>query len=238
MFKNVQQTLGLVEGLSTSLVTLQISSPPLRRSVVIRLRPVRNGDVTATFVSCSRNFLLCSAVGGSGAFACAPEKIPAKLARMSDNKKDGDAPSTSPDAEGGEVISLDEVRRRLDEQMQKQAAESSSPQPPTSGDAPAAPANNFLAPVMAAIAQQLQGLAGPDGVVRLQGGTDQASREKTAAVLKGLGVGLGAALAEAFGKWADKIQIKVETTPPSDGKGDAGGKQPQPGATDPDKPQN
>lgn len=160
---------------------------------------------------------------------------------MSDNKKDGDAPT--PDAEGGEVISLDEVRRRLDEQMQKHAADTSTQSSAgagaASGDAAAAPANNFLAPVMAAIAQQLQGLAGPDGVVRLQGGTDQASREKTAAVLKGLGVGLGAALAEAFGKWADKIQIKVETTPPSSPSGggsDSNSKKPD--ATDPEKPQN
>lgn len=221
---------------STRFVTAQISSPLLRRSVVIRLRRVRNDDAAATFVSCSRNFLLCSVVRIADAFARAPDENPGKLAAMSDNKKDGDTPSTSPGAEGGEVISLDEVRRRLDEQMQKHAAETAAP--PTGSDAPAAaPANNFLAPVMAAIAQQLQGLAGPDGVVRLQGGTDQASREKTAAVLKGLGVGLGAALAEAFGKWADKIQIKVETTPPTaDGHSDGSGKKPE--STDPEKPQN
>ena len=127
---------------------------------------------------------------------------------MSENKQDGKPPSE----EGGEVISLEEVRRRLDEQMKKHPTE--NPVPTEAGPG----ANNFMAPVMAAIAQQLQGMAGPDGVVRLQGGTDQESREKTAAVLKGLGVGLGAALAEAFGKWADKIQIKVETKGPTNDK--------------------
>ncbi len=143
---------------------------------------------------------------------------------MSDNKQDDEAGK----GEGGEVISLDEVRKRLDEQMAKHNAET----PPPSAE-PTAAQNNFLAPVMAAIAQQLQGLAGPDGVVRLQGGADQASRDKTAAVLKGLGVGLGAALAEAFGKWADKIQIKVETTP--DAKPPSGDDK-KPG--DPNDPQN
>lgn len=145
---------------------------------------------------------------------------------MADNKNDGGS-------EGGEVISLEEVRRRLDEQMQKHAADNPDAKPTDGEAAPGAtPANNFLAPVMAAIAQQLQGLAGPDGVVRIQGGTDEASRQKTAAVLKGLGVGLGAALAEAFGKWADKIQIKVEAAPTTP---DAPAPAPN---DDPEKPQN
>lgn len=133
-----------------------------------------------------------------------------------DEKKDGDDAAT-----GGEVISLEEVRRRLDEQMQKSAAEQT--QKLNEGADPANPngtaVNNFLAPVMAAIAQQLQGMAGPDGVVRVDGNaSDAASKEKTAAVLKGLGIGLGAALAEAFGKWADKIQIKVDTSAPAPSK--------------------
>lgn len=147
---------------------------------------------------------------------------------MSDNKKDSDTPATKADDPGGEVISLEEVRRRLDEQMQKQAADNPPP-------APTPAQSNFLAPVMAALAQQLQGLAGPDGVVRLEGGSDQASREKTAAVLKGLGVGLGAALAEAFGKWADKIQIKVETKAPTDEppKTPPAGEPSKPGSGDP-----
>lgn len=80
----------------------------------------------------------------------------------------------------------------------------------------------FLKPVMAAIARELANVADPDGTVRV-GGTDEASRAKTAAVVKGLGMGLGQALAEAFGKWAEKIEtgqvqapagtVTVKTTP-------------------------
>jgi hypothetical protein len=57
---------------------------------------------------------------------------------------------------------------------------------------------------MAAVLKELAGLAGSDGQIKL-GGEDAASRAKTAAVLKGIGAGLGAALAEAFGKWAEKL---------------------------------
>jgi hypothetical protein len=63
----------------------------------------------------------------------------------------------------------------------------------------------FLKPVMAAIARELASVADADGVVRV-GGDDEASRVKTAAVVKGLGIGLGQALAEAFGKYAQKIE--------------------------------
>lgn len=106
--------------------------------------------------------------------------------------------------DGGEVVSLDEARRR---------AEANA-----GGDGDGAAAGDeakqrtvtlngaeFLKPVMAAIARELAGVADPDGTVRI-GGADEASRAKTAAVVKGLGVGLGQALAEAFGKWAEKIQ--------------------------------
>ena len=65
---------------------------------------------------------------------------------------------------------------------------------------------------MAAIARELAGVADPDGVVRV-GGSDEASRAKTAAVVKGLGIGLGQALAEAFGKYAQKIETGQATPP-------------------------
>jgi hypothetical protein len=64
---------------------------------------------------------------------------------------------------------------------------------------------NPLEPVVTAIAKELAKLADPDGVVRV-GGEDEASRARTAALVRGLGVGLGNALAEAFAKWAEKIQ--------------------------------
>ena len=70
----------------------------------------------------------------------------------------------------------------------------------------------FLKPVMAAIARELASVADPDGVVRV-GGTDEASRAKTAAVVKGLGIGLGQALADAFGKYAQKIETGQATPP-------------------------
>ena len=70
----------------------------------------------------------------------------------------------------------------------------------------------FLKPVMAAIARELANVADPDGVVRV-GGTDEASRAKTAAVVKGLGIGLGQALAEAFGKYAQKIETGQAAPP-------------------------
>ena len=112
-----------------------------------------------------------------------------------------------PKDEGGDVVSLDDAR--------KKAAEQSS-----DGDAAAAQTvtvngAEFLKPVMAAIARELASVADPDGTVRV-GGTDEASRAKTAAVVKGLGIGLGQALAEAFGKYAQKIE-SGQATPPVTG---------------------
>jgi hypothetical protein len=100
--------------------------------------------------------------------------------------KDGDG--------GGDVISLDDARKKAGE------SDTHQPQQTMTLDG-----GEFLKPVMAAIARELASVADPDGVVRV-GGTDEASRAKTAAVVKGLGVGLGQALAEAFGKWAQKIE--------------------------------
>ena len=107
--------------------------------------------------------------------------------------KDGDG--------GGEVISLDDAR--------KKAGETDTQQPQQTMTLDGA---EFLKPVMAAIARELASVADPDGTVRV-GGTDEASRAKTAAVVKGLGIGLGQALAEAFGKYAQKIETG-QVTPP------------------------
>ena len=104
---------------------------------------------------------------------------------------------------GGEVISLDDARKKAGESGEGQAEQ---PQTVTLNGA------EFLKPVMAAIARELASVADPDGTVRV-GGSDEASRAKTAAVVKGLGIGLGQALAEAFGKYAQKIETG-QVTPP------------------------
>ncbi len=120
-----------------------------------------------------------------------------------------------PKEPGGEVISLDDARQRAAEPTEGGGAPATEQSVTVNGA-------EFLKPVMAAIARELAGVADPDGTVRV-GGADEASRAKTAAVVKGLGVGLGQALAEAFGKWAEKIQTgqvpppKVDATvAPSD----------------------
>jgi hypothetical protein len=110
---------------------------------------------------------------------------------------------------GGEVISIDEARRKAEE-----TAAGGEPKLPVErtinlGSESGA---EFLKPVMAAIARELASVADPDGVVRV-GGTDEASRAKTAAVVKGLGIGLGQALAEAFGKYAQKIETGQAAPP-------------------------
>jgi hypothetical protein len=99
--------------------------------------------------------------------------------------------------EGGDVVSLDEARKRAEE---KQA----SAQPP----------NPVMQGIMAQIVGELAKLAGPDGKVELGGG-DDASRAKTAAVLRGIGAGLGAALADAFAKWAEKVTVTAEPGDPN-----------------------
>jgi hypothetical protein len=108
--------------------------------------------------------------------------------------------------DGGEVISLDDAR--------KKAGEAGGDAPEATGTQQTVTLNGaeFLKPVMAAIARELAGVADPDGSVRV-GGSDEASRAKTAAVVKGLGIGLGQALAEVFGKYAQKIETG-QVTPP------------------------
>src|SRR6185312_15486274 len=113
-----------------------------------------------------------------------------------------------PEDGGGEVISIDDTRKKAE--AAPEAAVGNAPAPGTSVTVDGA---EFLKPVMAAIARELASVADPDGVVRV-GGTDEASRAKTAAVVKGLGIGLGQALAEAFGKYAQKIETGQAAAPP------------------------
>jgi len=129
-----------------------------------------------------------------------------------------------PKEPGADVVSLDDARRRA-EGAKAEADTDPSSQTVTVDGA------EFLKPVMAAIARELANVADPDGVVRV-GGTDEASRAKTAAVVKGLGMGLGQALAEAFGKWAQKIETGQVQPPDVDGTVQM---TPAPGDDDPTK---
>src|SRR3954470_6997279 len=100
--------------------------------------------------------------------------------------------------EGGEIVSLDEVR-------QSKTAEAK----PAEGEAkPPDAVGNALQPIMATIARELAGLAGPDGTVKLDSlNADEQQKAKTQALLRGLGQGLGEVLAQAMGKWADKVNL-------------------------------
>jgi hypothetical protein len=109
-----------------------------------------------------------------------------------------------PKDSGGEVVSLDDARRKAAEPPAQHAADAPPPLA-VDGDASA-----FLRPVLAAIARELANVSDPDGAERA-GGSDEASRAKTAAVVKGLGLGLGQALADAFGKWAQRIEQGIPT---------------------------
>jgi hypothetical protein len=113
-------------------------------------------------------------------------------------------PKEPKDEGGGDVVSLDDARKKADEKADEKAEREGKTININGGE--------FLKPVMAAIARELASVADPDGVVRV-GGTDEASRAKTAAVVKGLGIGLGQALAEAFGKYAQKIETGQATSP-------------------------
>jgi hypothetical protein len=113
-------------------------------------------------------------------------------------------PKEPKDEGGGDVVSLDDARKKADEKADEKAEREGKTININGGE--------FLKPVMAAIARELASVADPDGVVRV-GGSDEASRAKTAAVVKGLGIGLGQALAEAFGKYAQKIETGQATPP-------------------------
>jgi hypothetical protein len=116
--------------------------------------------------------------------------------------------------EGAEIVSLDEARQRAEEKAGAKAE--AAP-----GEAKAAdPLGNALQPIMAAIARELAGLAGPDGTVKLdQLSDDDQSKAKTQALLRGLGQGLGDVLAQALGKWADKVNLNFTVAPPEGGGG-------------------
>jgi hypothetical protein len=118
-------------------------------------------------------------------------------------------PDEPRDAGDDNVVSLDEARR-------KAAAERGEPEAASAPPVVDVNAAEFLKPVMAAIARELSNVADPDGLARA-GGSDEASRAKTAAVIKGLGAGLGQALAEAFGKWAQRIESGQAGPPPAPG---------------------
>src|SRR4051794_22506484 len=122
-----------------------------------------------------------------------------------------------PKDDGGDVVSLDEARKKAEEAK----ADGAGPEvvfeqrlDKTFEKKINIDGGEFLKPVMAAIARELAGVADPDGTIRV-GGTDEASRAKTAAVVKGLGIGLGQALAEAFGKYAQKIETGQAEPPVS-----------------------
>lgn len=133
--------------------------------------------------------------------------------------------------EGGEIVSIDEAR--------KKAEEKKDPQQPAAAD----PLGGALQPIMAAIARELAGLAGPDGKVNIDGlSADDQSKAKTQALLRGLGQGLGEVLAQAMGKWADKVNLNFTTGPSEGGEGPKSEsapvrtpQEPPPGAEDPTK---
>jgi hypothetical protein len=112
--------------------------------------------------------------------------------------------------EGGEIVSLDEARQKAE--ANKTEAAPPDPAQPN-------PLNNALQPIMAAIARELAGLAGPDGSIKLdQLSEDEQTKAKTQALLRGLGQGLGDVLAQALGKWADKVNLNFTTAPPAENK--------------------
>ena len=132
-------------------------------------------------------------------------------------------PKEPKNGDGGDVVSLDEARRKAEEAKGEGGDDEVVYEhriDKTFEKTINLEGGEFLKPVMAAIARELASVADPDGTIRV-GGSDEASRAKTAAVVKGLGVGLGQALAEAFGKWAQKIETgevkgQAVTTPPPD----------------------
>jgi hypothetical protein len=141
-----------------------------------------------------------------------------------------------PKEPGGDVLSLDDARKKADEKAEREEVvfEKTFEKKITVDKTINLNGAEFLKPVMAAIARELAEVADPDGVVRV-GGSDEASRAKTAAVVKGLGIGLGQALAEVFGKYAEKIETgqatppvtgTIQTSAPTDGDSDGPKKKP------------
>jgi hypothetical protein len=139
---------------------------------------------------------------------------------------------SQPGGSGGEIVSIEDARKKAEE---KNEAKADPNQPP------ADPLGGALQPIMAAIARELAGLAGPDGKVDVNSlSADEASKAKTQALLRGLGQGLGEVLAQAMGKWADKVNFNFSTAP-TDGEKiqstpvRSTPPEPPPGADDPTK---
>jgi hypothetical protein len=103
-----------------------------------------------------------------------------------------------------EVVSIEDARKRAEGKQTEEAA-------PAAAD----PAANPLQPIMAAIARELAGLAGPDGQIKIDGNSpDAESQAKTQALLRGIGQGLGEVLAQALSKWAGgKVNLNFVTAP-------------------------
>jgi hypothetical protein len=147
---------------------------------------------------------------------------------MSDPK---DNPPGSNKPEGAEVVPIEEARKRSEDKTAAAPAEAKPVNPAAAA---------FLTPVMEALARELAGLATPDGQIKL-GGDAEAAKAKTAAVVRALGIGLGAALADAIGKFADKLDLKVtlptdvKVTLPTDKPETPPAPAPAPGVTPPDK---
>jgi hypothetical protein len=120
-----------------------------------------------------------------------------------------------PEPVGGEVVSIEDARNKKAEE--KAAGGEATPAPPAGPDV----LGNALQPIMAAIARELAGLAGPDGNIKINSlSDDEQAKAKTQALLRGLGQGLGDVLAQALGKWADKVDLKFSVAD-SNPKGDA-----------------
>ena len=137
-----------------------------------------------------------------------------------------------PSEPGADVVPIQQAQQARERAAADQARERTGSTAAGDGAAEAAASGEglpagaalFLKPVMDAIARELAGVVDPEGAARA-GGSDEASRAKTAAVVKGLGIGLGQALAEAFGKWAQRIETG-EAAGPAAGADEPGDQKP------------
>lgn len=131
-----------------------------------------------------------------------------------ETKTEHEAAPSSPGAadEGERLADVVPITRARDLAEEKGApteaeahTEAPTEAPPESPPAGESKFGAFLTPVMQAIAKELSGLADADGVLRL-GDDPEANRKKSAAVLKGLGQGLGTAIEQALRSWGVKIE--------------------------------
>ena len=132
---------------------------------------------------------------------------PEESAPATDAATTGLSPTDEAVAEGADVTSIEEARRRR-QQEQEQAEAGEGGEKEEGGDAPGRVQiglGELLAPVVASIAQEVARYADDKGVVQMTDDEEE-NRKKTAAILKGLGQGLGVAIAQAFAKWATKVE--------------------------------